>query len=70
MTAVNDTPGEPMMYTLKAAAPMLGMSEPQLRRLARARKIRSRNTGKMYLFSAEAIREYAAGADEPMASAS
>jgi excisionase family DNA binding protein len=58
------------LYPLKEAAPLLSLSVPQLRRLVRAHKIRSRNTGAMYFIPADAIREYIAGADELIASAS
>lgn len=58
------------LYPLKEAAPLLSLSVPQLRRLVRGGKIRSRNTGAMYFIPADAIREYVGGADEPIASAS
>ncbi|MFE2751496.1 helix-turn-helix domain-containing protein [Actinosynnema sp. NPDC059335] len=54
-----------LMYSVAEAAPMLGMSEAQVRRLCREKIVPSRNTGKAYFISANTLLEYAKGADAP-----
>jgi excisionase family DNA binding protein len=60
----------PRMYKVKEAAEILGVTQDQMRHLCRTKKIRSRNTGAMYLIAPAALAEYIDGADEPIATAS
>lgn len=57
-------------YTTDEVASILSLSVPQVRRLIQAGKLRARNTGKTYRIAEDAIREYLAGSDTPLASAS
>lgn len=60
----------PRMLRVVEAAEILGISPDQMRRLCKTKKVRSRNTGAMYLISPAALEEYVNGADEPIATAS
>lgn len=66
----SDLPAVPRMLKVAEAAEILGITPDQMRNLCRTKKIRSRNTGAMYLISPAALAEYVNGADEPIASAS
>ncbi len=54
-----------LMFSVAEVALMTGMSDAQVRRLCREKIVRSRNTGKAYFISADALLEYVKGADEP-----
>lgn len=60
----------PRMYKVTEVAEILGLSPDQVRGLCRTKKLRSRNTGAMYLIAPQALQEYIDGADEPIATAS